>query len=302
MRPVRATLVTAACVLSGCIYGINPDWDDDVAGGSSEMPAEGTTVDATDADASESSETSVDGDGDPGDGDPGDGDPGDGDPGDGDGDIGDGDGDGDPGELGCPIADPDLVACYEYEQVDGGVLEDSSSYANHGWASDVAVTPGVSGDAGVFASESMTSVPDAPSITIAGAMTIETWIFVDALPPNSYWGVLDKSGEYRMSVEFNATVRCQFGESTDMTMAITPGQWQHFACVWTGAAILGYEDGQLAGQRNAAPMFNPQGDPLILGNQDGYSKALEGSLDRTAIWQRERSQAELCASAWPACP
>ena len=51
----------------------------------------------------------------------------------------------------------------------------------------------------------------------------------------------------------------------------------------------------------AFPKFDPHGDPLILGNQDGYSKALEGSLDRTAIWQRERSEAELCASAWPAC-
>lgn len=199
-------------------------------------------------------------------------------------------------------ADPDLVACYEFDDGLAGVtLIDGSSYGNDGSQSGVAEGPGIIGGAALTALNSLLVVPEAPSLVIEGPYTAAAWFRVDALP-KARAGILDRAGNYGVFYRADEVVMCRIANLTVMTDA-PAGMWHHVACVYDGERLDLYLDGAAAGTL-ATDEIAPGSGPLVLANDSPeplVDQALAGALDRVHVWTRALTLEELCADYPNAC-
>ena len=84
---------------------------------------------------------------------------------------------GNPNDPFCDASDPDLVACYEFENDVGfGVVEDGSGYGNDGVASNADADDGVRGLALSTNGNSEVRIPNTADLELVSALTIELWV------------------------------------------------------------------------------------------------------------------------------
>ncbi len=202
----------------------------------------------------------------------------------------------------CDDADPDLVACWRFE-VAGGAVEphDESMYRNDGAASGVSFVAG-RGGAGTalqMAPAASALVPDSASLDLIGNFTIELWVHADALPPDGgRAGLIDNNGAYGLFLAPDGAVRCAMGPVTVIDLKVPVGVWTHVACVFDGATLELWQDGQpgLAIVTSTPP--NTGGvDGVALGMNSPSGDQLEGAIDDVRVWKRVRTAKEICEAA-----
>ncbi|MCA9659672.1 MAG: LamG domain-containing protein [Myxococcales bacterium] len=199
--------------------------------------------------------------------------------------------------------DPDLVACYEFDDgLAGVVLVDGSSYGNEGSQSGVAAGPGIIGDAALTTATTLMVVPEAPSLVLDGPYTAAAWFRVDALPKTRS-GILDRGGNYGVFYRADEVVMCRIANLTVMADA-PAGMWHHVACIYDGASLDLYLGGVMAATL-ATNDIAPGSGPLVLANDSPepiVDQALIGALDRVHVWSRALTVEDLCADYPNACP
>src|SRR5205085_1834371 len=98
----------------------------------------------------------------------------------------------------CDPADPDLVACYQFEAgAHAAQPFDESSYGNQGTATAATFAPGIAGEALVVGANSLVRVPDSVSLDVPAAVTMELWVSPATLPKDRA-GLLDNNAQYAL--------------------------------------------------------------------------------------------------------
>jgi hypothetical protein len=200
---------------------------------------------------------------------------------------------------GCDDTEPNLVACYDFEQADSGTLWDGSGTGNHGGTSGVGLAPGVSGNAGVFGGPSKALVENHSTLNPTVELTLDGWIYVEELPTSGDAGVIDKEGQWHIHVTDNAKVFCSFTSIGSLTGGlVNTGQWTHVACLYDGSEVLMYQDGQQRGHVGTPRPIASGTEDVLIGNADAaWTTPLKGRIDLLRIWNVGLSPEEICEAA-----
>jgi len=207
----------------------------------------------------------------------------------------------------CPASDPQLIACYTFDNDVGGTpldtITDSSSYLNHGTLVAAVHGPGIDGQALNIDGASAVIVPHDPSLNPGNMLTIEAWVRLDAMPATRA-GVVDKDGQYSMFIyqgASKASARCSVTSSATVVeyAGVVVGQWTHLACVYDGvnATYSLYQDGYLVKQTAVTNTIATATTTLALGGNSPSGDFLTGALDGVRLWSGVRSPADICWAA-----
>jgi hypothetical protein len=82
-------------------------------------------------------------------------------------------------------------------------------------------------------------------------------------------------------------------------MPVPVGVWFHAACVWDGATLTLYLDGQpIASMPSVGTMDATNVEPVgLLNTSPVWDEPMDGAMDNLRIWQVGRTQAQICADA-----
>jgi hypothetical protein len=207
----------------------------------------------------------------------------------------------------CEPADPTLVACYDFEDVDA-LLLDGSSYGNDG--SDVHDVLQVQGPPGhgqaiAFSALSVAAVADDASLNLRTSATLELWVRAATLPAaGGRAGLVDNNGQYGLFLAPDGQVRCSMSSTVPIALKIVPGVWTHIACSYDGQTMRMYQDGVLASSTpTTVTMTDGSADGMRVGQNSPSGDLLDGAIDGLRIYAVARSGAQICAAAGRAsCP
>ncbi len=166
---------------------------------------------------------------------------------------------------------------------------------------DAAKTSPVSGGrvlvlSGDSASNDHMTVQDDDTLDMAGAWTLETWVYLDEV--STLQNLIDKSVSggvnYRLFVD-NGHIGVFSHASTTVKTAdniVTAGEWNHIAVSYSGSQVTFYLNGEAVG--------NPQNfndDPANTGSlfigRDDAGRHVNGMMDDVRIWSVERTADEI---------
>ena len=204
----------------------------------------------------------------------------------------------------CPD-DPDIVACYRFEN-DGFARQphDESSYGNDGTTfTGTSFVPGVHGSAVALNAGSSVKVADSASLDVK-KITVEMRFRPGALPTatGARAGLLDDNNEYGMFILTGGKIRCSFATATGGSLdSATPfavvGKWTHVACTYDGVAVIMFIDGVAVNYGAATGDIDGSStDGMAIGMNDPSGDNFVGDLDDLRIWRRPLTAAEVCAS------
>lgn len=195
----------------------------------------------------------------------------------------------------CDVANPSIVACYEFEME----VKDGSAYGNNpDMQKDVTYAPGKSGFALERGPMSVVIIPGSPSLDNISVGAIELWIKPSKLPDSGRMGLLDKDGQYSAFLYAGGDIRCGIGSFVIAKNVVKAGEWSHVACVSDGVMQTIYVNGKAAISDGSDPQ--PAGAQRIVIGADspvGSTDMFEGLMDSLRIWKVARTAAEICEAA-----
>jgi len=184
-----------------------------------------------------------------------------------------------------------LVACFPFD----GDANDTSGYAHHA-TGPVTYVPGRRGNAAVMGAATDLRLPDTTSFDFATAVTVMTWLRLEAAPSAGRGVIIDRNDGFALWVD---DVRAPvFGLALESgifslaaSVAIPLQTWVHVAATFDGSAITVYLDGMVARSAGVSP-GNIRTDNT-LGTRIGGNvpdvlntmvDVLDGQLDELAVW------------------
>ncbi len=194
-----------------------------------------------------------------------------------------------------------LVAAWGFNEGAGTGAVDLSGLANVGAINGAAWTgQGKFGGGMAFnGSTSEVDVPDAPSLDLAAAMTVEAWVKPAAASPS--WTAIvhkntdryylmassDTNGLPAIGATFTSGNLNVFG-----TQTLPVGVWSHLAGTYDGTRLRLYLNGtQVATTPRTVPLTTSS-QPLTIG-ADVYGEFFQGTLDEIRIYNRALSATEI---------
>ena len=192
--------------------------------------------------------------------------------------------------------DPALVLCFDFESVDGGMLEDGSMYGHDATAAAAEIASGPWGMGLMADAELRVEVPCFENCETTGELTLEARVRIDEVPPaGSRSGIIDNDMEYAITYS-DAGVRCSNGPGNVVLGPTLPvGEWVHVACVNDGDMLRMYVDG-VDEARSAIGGAGPtgDGDPVAIANTSpNWDEPLVGAIDSVRVWMRARTPQEI---------
>lgn len=202
-----------------------------------------------------------------------------------------------PDPLFCDPANPDLVACYRFDDSTG---QDASQYANHLTASNVMYVPGYAGMAMRTDTSSDVKAAESASLDVTAA-TMELWVNPASLPQSGRVGLIDNNNQYGFFILAGGILRCSGGGALEVSHTLVLDQWTHLACTNDGSQIAIWVNGVMMGAMAGAAMSQggTEGTALAMNNPSGDN--FSGLLDDVRIWRVIRSASDICAAAGAAC-
>lgn len=201
----------------------------------------------------------------------------------------------------CDVNASELAACYDFADLDTGVLVDGSATGNDGTVAGITMDTGPLGDAAVFSADSQISVPADAATDFGAAATLELFVRVDALPGGSRAGILDRDGQWSIFVMNDGNLRCG-ASSFAYSSAFELGEWMHVGCVFTQDDVDLYVNGELVAEAGGGAIATGDGDPLAIGdNSPSFDEPLDGAIGGVRLWSTVRSAEELCEGAGELC-
>lgn len=208
----------------------------------------------------------------------------------------------------CDNPAQDLVACYSFENS----VQDSTAFANHATATDDTYVTGVDGNA-LRLGQGPVAVQDSASLDLESALTIETWVSLDAYSDTSSV-LVDNDLQYFLAVNADGALEAGLYANgvlfrfASAAATVPVGQWTHVSITFDGVWVTLYRDGQILGQQvhsEALATGGTQG--LHIGSSSpAGTRRVVGLMDELRIWSRALTAQEVCLSANPgnpgACP
>jgi len=151
---------------------------------------------------------------------------------------------------------------------------------------------------------SFVTVPDDPSLMLTGAVTMDAWIFQDALGGR----IIDKatangSDGYMMDVT-GEVVRLFVSDHWILSADPVPaGMWTHVAGVFDGTNLGVYINGVLSAE-GTSPGIVPNHVPLHIGSDSNGFSNFVGNIDEPRVWGRALTADEINSIFWQGthCP
>ena len=203
------------------------------------------------------------------------------------------------------IANPGLVAAYGFDAGTGTTVADSSLFNNTGTAANTTWNAtGKYGKGLTFnGATSRVTVPDANSLDLSSAMTVEAWV-----NPTSAAGwqslVLKENpaaGDLTYALYGNEPALGAGGwvvtggatKAAENTARLPLNTWTHVAATYDGANIRLYQNGTLLVTTPwTGTMANGTG-PLAIGSNSIWGEYFTGNLDEVRVYNRALSAAEI---------
>jgi fibronectin type 3 domain-containing protein len=194
-----------------------------------------------------------------------------------------------------------LVAAYGFDEGTGTAVRDASSQNNTGTASGTTWTTGKYGNALVFnGTNAQVTVPDAPSLHLTTAMTLEAWVYPTSAP-TGWRAIIDKNvdGYYLFASTDNGDRPAGGGtwtsgnQNTFGPSAIPVNAWTHLATTFDGTTVRLFVNGvQVASQAQSAQLA-PTTATLQIGADFYPTEYFAGLIDEVRIYNRALSPAEI---------
>ena len=203
----------------------------------------------------------------------------------------------------APPSGNGLVAAYGFDEGSGTTTADSSGNANTGtlvggtsWS-----TNGHSGNAVSFGGgTSRVSVPDADSLDLTTALTLEAWVRPTVLTAWRTVVLKERSGGIVYSLYANNAGDRPVGqvdiggEQNAAGAAKLPlDTWTHLAATWDGATLRLYVDGVLSGTKAVSGALVDSAGPLEIGGNAVWGELFAGLIDDVRVYNRALTASEI---------
>ncbi len=201
---------------------------------------------------------------------------------------------------------PGLVASYSFEEGTGTTTNDASGNNNRGTLSNATwTTSGKYGNALAFnGTNSVVNIPDAASLRLTTAMTLEAWVYPTAAG-NQWRTVVMKEVANELSyalyanedvdvpaayVRIGSTSRRVGGAS-----ALPLNTWTHLAATYASGALRIYVNGTLVSTQSVTGSIASATRPLRIGGNTVWGEYFAGRIDEVKVYNRALSAAEIAA-------
>jgi hypothetical protein len=202
-----------------------------------------------------------------------------------------------------PVADPDLVGWWTFDEGMGTTAVDWSGHGNHGtMVGSLQRGDGYFGDALAFDGSSYVNCGRGVTLDIRDAITVTCWIKVASFT-NSWEAILAKGDDsYRMSRSATTGNSIHFGcngptgGNLDAATTVTGDKWHHVALVYDGTDKIVYIDGVEDARVASTGQINASTYDLYIGaNSQQAGRFLKGLVDDVRIYSRALSEEDLQA-------
>ena len=194
-----------------------------------------------------------------------------------------------------------LVASYGFNETSGNAVTDVSGSGNHGTLSGATrTTSGRFGSALVFnGTNALVNVPDANSLDLTGAMTLEAWVFPTA---TGGWRDVIYKGQndlyYLEGSSYTGNAPAMGGTFSPSPLysgggALPLSTWSHLAATYDGASVRLYVNGTQVGSRAQTGPIQTSTGPLSIGGDALYGQYFAGRIDEVRVYGRALTALEI---------
>ena len=202
-----------------------------------------------------------------------------------------------------------LVGAYGFNEASGSTVTDASTAGNNGTISGTSAptrtTAGRFGGALTFDGvNDWVTVPDASSLDLTNAMTVEAWVRPTAL---SNWRTVlikEHGGESTYSLWASEGSRPEVAAFNGSTYAEAPGTaalplntWSHIAGTLSGGTLRFYLNGTQVGSVPASGTMPNSSGPLRIGGNAIWPEWFAGQIDEVRVYNRALSQSEIATDS-----
>jgi len=185
----------------------------------------------------------------------------------------------------CNPADLDQRVCLHFDNntVDG------SSYGNDVVASAPSFVIDRNGGGALVTTTGTNTAAASTSLDVT-AFTIKLWVNASSIPTGgTRAGLFDSSGRFRMFVESDGALRCAISpggtfELVTATNQIPIGVWTRVACIYDGATMSIYVDGQQRGSVQLNATVPAAGTGFVVGHNSPSGENFDGAIDDLEVW------------------
>jgi hypothetical protein len=138
------------------------------------------------------------------------------------------------------------------------------------------------------------------SLNITNAITIETWVNLNAIPSGAHWpAIIDKYSNYQFVIQpTTGKPYIQYtiggaGQVTLSSLALVVGSWTHIAGVITNGSQTIYINGVSKGITTYTGSISTNSHNLLIGINNNGIDFVSGSIDETRIYSRALSAQEI---------
>jgi hypothetical protein len=196
-----------------------------------------------------------------------------------------------------------LVLALGFNEGAGSVTVDGSGFGNNGALVNGAAwsASGHQGAALSFSANGWVNIPDAASLDLTSAMTIEAWV-----RPTSGTGwrtVMLKEATNALSYAlYSANNASRPGTWTSTsgadyfvlgTAAVPTNAWTHLATTYDGATLRFFVNGVQVNSRTGVPPISPSNGPLRIGGNGVWGEYFRGLIDDVRIYNRALTATEI---------
>jgi glucose/arabinose dehydrogenase/chitodextrinase len=195
-----------------------------------------------------------------------------------------------------------LVAAYGFDDGSGASAADSSGNGNTGAVSGAAwATAGRYGSALSFnGTSSRVVVPDADSLDLTTALTVEAWVRPTALSAWRTIALKERSGGILYSLYANEAGNRPVGqvdiggEHNALGSGVLPlDTWSHLAVTWDGTTLRLYVNGTQAGSTTVTGTLLDSSGPLDIGGNGVWGEYFSGLIDEVRVYNRALGDSEI---------
>ena len=194
-----------------------------------------------------------------------------------------------------------LVAAFSFDDGTGSTVNDASGSGNNGTAANTTWVTGHTGKALSFnGSSSRVTVPDAASLDLTTAMTLEAWVRRSGTI--THWRDLIFKGDdnYYLSASSDPNNRPvgggiiggTYGEAYG-TATLANNTWTYLALTYDGAAVRLYVNGSQVRSTAKTGTIATSTNPLTLGSDPIYGQYFSGQIDDVRVYNTALSAAQV---------
>ena len=191
------------------------------------------------------------------------------------------------------------VLAYGFEEGSGSTVLDQSGRGNTGTISGATWTAGRFGTALQFnGSNAFVLVPDAASLDLTSAMTLEAWVYPDA-SSSSFRDVIYKTPD---AFYLEGSSPTGGAPATGGTFASSPlygvaalpiRTWSHLAATYDGAVLRLYVNGNQVASRSQTGSIATSTGNLTLGGDSTFGQYWNGRIDEVRVYPRALTPSEI---------